>query len=79
MSDTYKLLFTLVITAVIIVGGGAALLFIPDVDSDTKLFISGAIGAAIAWLYNAESATRATRAAQSSADLGSTISTPPIR
>lgn len=78
-SDMWKLLFTLAITAVVIVGGGAALLFIPEVDSDTKLFITGAIGAALAWLYNAESATRATRAAQSSAEIGGTISTPPIR
>ena len=74
-SDTLKLIFTLGITAVIIIAGGAALLFLPDVDSDTKLFVSGAIGAAIAWLYNAESATRATRAAQSSAEIGGTIST----
>ena len=76
-SDTWKLLFTLAITAVIIVAGGAALLFLPDVDSDTKLFVSGAIGAAIAWLYNAESATRATRAAQSSAEQGAVNATPP--
>lgn len=79
MSDTWKLIFTLAITAVIIIGGGAALLFVPEVDSDTKLFISGAVGAAIAWLYNTESATRATRAAQSSAEQGNTMGTPPLR
>lgn len=75
----WKLVFTLAITAVIIIGGGAALLFVPDLEQDTKLFISGAIGAAIAWLYNTESATRATRAAQSSSDQGAALSTPPIR
>lgn len=79
MGDTWKLIFTYAIAAIIIIGGGAALIFIPDVDDQTQLFIAGTVGAAVQYVFNREVATQATRAAQSSADLGSTISAPTIR
>lgn len=64
-TDTIKLLFTYVIALVVIIGGGAMLYFTQD--GDLRLVVAGFMGAAITFVFNRESATQATRAAQSSA------------
>lgn len=69
-SDTIKILFTYFIATVIIVGGGA-MLFVtrldpPDSSQNLQLVLAGFIGAAIQYVFNKESTTQATRAAQSS-------------
>ena len=67
-ADTIKLWFTYSLATVIIIGGGA-MLFISrnEANSDFSLLIAGFIGGAIGFIFNRESATQATRAAQSSA------------
>lgn len=64
-ADTIKLVFTYAIAVVVIVGGGAMLYF--TTDPDLRLVVAGFMGAAITFVFNRESATQATRAAQSSA------------
>ena len=64
-ADTIKLWFTYLIALIVIVGGGLMLYF--TTDNDLRLVVAGFIGAAIAFVFNRESATQATRAAQSSA------------
>lgn len=71
-SDTIKLLFTYTIAAIVIVGGGLMLYAVrldpPDSNSaNLSLLVAGFIGGAIGFVFNRESATQATRAAQSSA------------
>ena len=71
-ADKIKLLFTYVIAGVIVVGGGLMLYAIrldpPESQSATlSLAIAGFIGAAIAFVFGQESATRASRAADASA------------
>ena len=70
-ADTIKLGFTYAIAFVVIVGGGLMLyvtrLDPPESSANLQLVLAGFIGAAITFVFNAESATRATRAAQSSA------------
>jgi len=66
-SDTIKLLFTYFIALIVIVGGGVFLYLIraePEA-SDLQLAIVGFIGGALAFVFNRESATQATRAAAS--------------
>jgi hypothetical protein len=76
-ADTIKLLFTYLIALVVIVGGGAMLFLTKDEPaSPTALVISGFIGSAITFVFGQESATRATRAAQSSASQATGQSTP---
>jgi len=67
-ADTVKLLFTYGLATVIVLGGGA-MLFVSRNESNTDfaLLIAGFIGTAVGWVFNRESATQATRAAQSSA------------
>lgn len=67
-ADEIKLWFTYGLATVIIVGGGA-MLFVSrnEASSDFALLIAGFIGAAIGFVFNRESATQATRAAQSTA------------
>jgi hypothetical protein len=72
VSDTIKLGFTYTIALVTIVGGGIMLYAIrldpPESGSATlSLAIVGFIGLALGFVFNRESATQATRAAQSSA------------
>ena len=76
-ADTIKLIFVYTIAAIVIVGGGAMLyatrLDPPESASqDYGLLIAGFIGAAITFVFNRESATQATRAAQSSASQATT-------
>jgi hypothetical protein len=70
-TDTIKLLFTYTIAAIVIIGGGLMLFLSrldpPEQSANLQLVIAGFMGAAITFVFNAESATRATRAAQSSA------------
>ena len=71
-SDNVKLWFTYAIALITIVGGGAMLYAIrldpPDSGSETlSLAIVWFIGLALGFVFNRESATQATRAAQSSA------------
>ena len=67
-TDAVKLWFSYGLAAVIIVAGGAALFYARNEgNSDFSLLFAGFIGAAITFVFNRESATQATRAAQSSA------------
>lgn len=70
-SDSIKLIFTYTLATVIVVGGGA-MLFVSrnDANTDFALLVAGFIGSAVGWAFNRESATQATRAAQSSAAQG---------
>lgn len=72
-ADDIKLWFSYGLAAVIIIGGGA-MLFVSrnEANSDFSLLIAGFIGAAVSFVFNRESATQATRAAQSSAAQAST-------
>ncbi len=65
-SDSIKLVFTYSIAVIVIVGGGIMLYFTPD--DNLQLVVAGFIGAAISFVFNSESATRATRAAESKAE-----------
>lgn len=78
MADNLKLVFTYTIAAVVIVGGGAAIIFVRDLDENTKLLLAGFIGAAIQYVFNREVATQATRAAQSSVEQGATNASPGV-
>ena len=73
MADTIKLLFTYGLAAIIIIGG-LGMLFVSrgEANSDFSLLVAGFIGAATTFVFNRESATQATRAAQSSAAQAST-------
>lgn len=61
-TDQIKLLFTYVLASVVIVGGGV-MLFVSRLEaaSDFQLVVAGFIGAAITFVFGAESATRAVR------------------
>jgi hypothetical protein len=79
-ADSIKLWFTYIIALVTIVGGGAMLYLIrldpPTSGSGTlSLAIVGFIGLALGFVFNRESATQATRAAQSSAAAASSQAT----
>ena len=74
-ADTLKLWFTYIIALVVIVGGGLMLYFADD--TDLRLVVAGFIGAAITFVFNRESATQATRAAQSSASQATAAQGPP--
>jgi hypothetical protein len=67
-ADDVKLWFTYALATVVIVGGGA-MLFVSrnEANTDFALLVAGFIGSAITFVFNRESATQATRAAQSSA------------
>ena len=67
-ADDVKLWFTYGLATLIVVGGGA-MLFVSrnEANTDFALLIAGFIGTAVGWVFNRESATQATRAAQSSA------------
>lgn len=71
-SDSIKLLFTYLIAVITILGGGVMLYAIrldpPETGSGTlSLAIVGFMGLALGFVFNRETATQATRAAQSSA------------
>jgi hypothetical protein len=83
-SDTIKLLFTYLIAFIVIVGGGA-MLYLTRLDpaessANLQLVIAGFMGAAITFVFSAESSTRATRAAEStaSAATAAALAPPPI-
>ena len=61
-TDSIKLWFTYGLATVIIVGG-MAMLFVSRNESNTdfQLLVAGFIGGAIAFVFNAESSTRAVR------------------
>lgn len=68
-TDKIKLIFVYSIAAIIIIGGGAMLFAMrndpPGSQSATlSLAIVAIIGTAVAFLFNSESATRATRASE---------------
>jgi class 3 adenylate cyclase len=67
-ADSIKLWFTYITAQIVIVGGGAMLYFTED--NDLRLVVAGFIGAAITFVFNRESATQATRAAQSASASG---------
>jgi hypothetical protein len=67
-TDTIKLVFTFATVAVVVIGGG--LMLYSTQDQNLQLVLAGFIGAALQWVFSAESATRATRAAQTSAAAG---------
>ena len=80
-SDNIKLWFTYGIALLVIVGGGI-MLFIMRLDgpssNDLQLAIVGFIGGALAFVFNRETATQATRAAESSARAGVDSQTPRV-
>lgn len=81
-ADSIKLWFTYIIALVTIIGGGIMLFLIrldpPDSGSATlSLAIVGFVGLALGFVFNRESATQATRAAQSSTAAGVAASQPP--
>lgn len=62
--ETIKALFTYVIALLLIVGGGLFLFFYREADAgDVRLIVSGLMGAAVTFVFSAESSTRATKAA----------------
>ncbi len=70
-ADLVKLIFTYLLALLIVVGGGLILYLIrldpPESGSATlSLAIAGFMGAAIQFVFNKESTTQATRAAESS-------------
>jgi hypothetical protein len=71
-TDAIKLVFTYAIASVIVIGGGAFLYLTLDNAGaeSTRLVIAGFMGAAITFVFGQETATRATRAAQSSTAQG---------
>ena len=76
-ADDVKLWFSYGLAAVIIVAGGAALFYARNEgNSDFSLLFAGFIGAAISFVFNRESATQATRAAQASAAQASAAGSP---
>ncbi len=75
-ADTIKLWFVYITALVIIIGGG---LFLYSTRAeatahDLQILIAGFMGAAITFVFNRESATQATRAAQSSTAAGAAAS-----
>jgi hypothetical protein len=83
-TDQIKMIFTYLVAMILIVGGGLMLYAIrldpPESGSATlSLAVVGLIGAAVQFVFSSESATRATRAAQSSAAGGASaaLSVPP--
>jgi hypothetical protein len=77
-SDTIKLLTTYAMASVVIVGGGA-MLFISrsEANTDFQLIISSLIGAAVTFLFGAESATRAVRSYQQGQSVASDTTVKP--
>lgn len=70
-ADDIKLWFTYGLAAIIIIGGGIMLYASRmEQNSDFALLIAGFIGSAVTFVFNRESATQATRAAQSSVKAG---------
>ena len=66
--DTIKAVFTYVTASLVVLGGMAAIAFLP-LEADTKTILGGFVGFAAQFLFGAETATRTTRqviAAQSS-------------
>ncbi len=66
--DTIKLVFTFATVLIVVVGGG--LMLYTTQDQNLQLVLAGFIGAALQWVFSAESATRATRAAASATAAG---------
>jgi lipoprotein signal peptidase len=77
-ADEIKLWFTYGLATVIIIGGGV-MLFVSrnEANTDFALLIAGFIGGAVGFIFNRESATQATRAAQSSANQAVAAQAPP--
>lgn len=68
-TDTIKLVATY-LTAILVVVGGLAMLFVSrnEGNSDFSLLLAGFIGSAMAFLFGQESATRAVRSYQKGID-----------
>jgi hypothetical protein len=75
-SDTVKLLFTYLIALAILVGTYYALIISPfEVDADVKLWLTGAAGGAITFVFGEQVAMRTARQ-QAAATLASVNSMP---
>ena len=59
--DTIRALFAYGIAACVIIGGGASLIFVPDLDANTALVLAGFIGSAMTFVFGQETATRTAR------------------
>lgn len=59
--DTIKALVTYMTVAILAVGGGAALVFVPMPDQRLAI-VAGLVGASVTFLVNGETATRTARA-----------------
>ena len=58
--DTIKAIFTYVTASAVVIGGMAAIAFLP-LEADTKTILGGFVGFAAQFLFGAETATRTTR------------------
>lgn len=72
--DTIRALYAYSIAAAVIVGGGCALIFVPDLDANTALVLAGFIGSAMTFVFGQETATRTARQ-QASATLAAGTTT----
>ena len=72
--DTIRALYAYTIAGGIILGGGASIIFVPELDANTKLVIAGFMGSAITFVFGQETATRTARQ-QASATLAAGSST----
>lgn len=63
--DMIRALFTYIIATCVVVGGGAALVFLgPDpASSDTRVVLGGFIGSALTFVFGSEVQTRTARQA----------------
>lgn len=59
--DTIRALYAYTIAGGIILGGGASIIFVPELDANTKLVIAGFMGSAITFVFGQETATRTAR------------------
>ena len=58
--DTIKAVITYVTAAVLVIGGGASIIFVP-MQADKLAIVSGIVGAGSAFLWGQETATRTAR------------------
>lgn len=75
MTDTVRMVFTYLIAAIVVIGGGL-FLFLTRMEPDsqgTSLVIAGFIGAAITFVFGQEGATRAARQTTTASESGATL------
>ena len=73
--DTIKALYTYTIAAVVVIGGGSALVFL-TLESNVSVVVAGFIGSALTFLFGTETATRTARQQQSASSAATIAATP---